>query len=100
MGGDNSFHVDPAALASVIEILDKFERSAEQFISDVDKQVNDMHIDWKGAAAAGHLEAQKKWAVGAAEMREAVAELRKITHGAHGNYTAAINTNSSMWKRG
>ncbi|MEU9806600.1 WXG100 family type VII secretion target [Mycobacterium sp. NPDC050853] len=98
--GASEFHVEPDKLMTVVTLLTTFEKAAEAFIADVDKRVHDMHIEFEGATAAAHLEAHQKWAKGAAEMREAVAVLNKVVTGAHGNYTAAISTNTKMWQRG
>jgi WXG100 family type VII secretion target len=97
--GGSSFHVDPAALESVIALLDRFEKRAEQFISEVDQQVSDLHVDWVGDTAARHREVQQQWAVGAAEMRTAVGQLRAIVSTAHANYGSAAVANNSMWQR-
>lgn len=97
--GNAAFHVDPAALKSAADLLDGFEKIAEQFITSVDRKVNDLHIDWEGEAAAAHREAQQRWRVGAQEMRTAVGQLRAILNGAHGNYTSAASVNTTMWQR-
>lgn len=76
--GGNVFHVDLNALRSAAELFDKFEKSTEQFLGDVERKVNAMHIDWQGATAAAHLEAQRRWTAGAEEMRSAVRQLRAI----------------------
>jgi WXG100 family type VII secretion target len=95
----SSFHVDPAALESVISLLERFEKRAEQFIADVEQQVSDLHVDWVGDTAARHREAQQQWGVGAAEMRTAVRQLRAIVSTAHANYGSASSANTSMWQR-
>jgi WXG100 family type VII secretion target len=99
LGGGASFHVDPAALESVITVLSDFEKRAEEFIAEMERRVSALHVDWLGATATGHLEAQKKWAAGAAEMRTAVGELRGIVRQAHGNYGSAASANMSMWQQ-
>ena len=57
------------------------------------------HVDWTGAAAAGHAEAQRQWATGAALLHEGLAELRTAVRVAHGNYDAAVRSNRRMWGR-
>lgn len=99
LSGGASFHVDPAALESVITVFSDFEKRAEEFIADMERHVSAMHVDWLGASAASHLEAQKKWAAGAAVMRTAVGELRAIVRQAHGNYGSAASANVSMWQQ-
>lgn len=97
--GGSAFHVDLEALRSAAELLDKFEKSAEQFVADVEGRVKTMHVDWQGATAAAHLEAQKRWTAGADEMRSAVSQLRAILATAHGNYGSATAVNATMWQR-
>ncbi|KQH79712.1 hypothetical protein AO501_30985 [Mycobacterium gordonae] len=97
--GGSVFHVDLDALRSAAELLDKFEKSTEQFLGDVERKVNAMHIDWQGTTAAAHREAQQRWTAGAEEMRSAVSQLRAIVATAHGNYGSAAAANTAMWQR-
>lgn len=97
--GGSSFHVDPNALTRVLEILADFGTRAEAFIADVEAKVDDLHVDWTGETAAAHLEAQRQWATGAAEMRTVVGQLHEIVTRAHGNYGSAAAANTAMWQR-
>ncbi|MGC5248137.1 WXG100 family type VII secretion target [Gordonia sp. DT219] len=97
--GTTGFHVEPAALESASELLVAFEESTESFIAEIDRKVDQLHIEWQGQAAASHIRAHQQWAKGAADMRKSVAELGVVVGGAHRNYAAAVARNSSMWKR-
>lgn len=97
--GGSAFHVDLDAFRSAADLLDKFEQSAERFLADVEHRVDAMHVDWQGATAAAHLEAQKRWTTGADEMRSAVSQLRAILATAHSNYQSAASANATMWER-
>lgn len=99
LGSGASFHVDLSASESVVDILSVFEKRCEEFVTEVDRHVNGLHVDWEGVTATRHLEAQKKWAAGAAEMRTAVSQLRGIVKQAHGNYSSAASANTAMWQR-
>jgi WXG100 family type VII secretion target len=98
-GYGTSFHVDPTALDSIIGLLSDFEKRSEEFVAEVERHVEALHVDWEGVTAAAHLEAQAKWAAGAAEMQKAVGELRAIVKQAHQNYGSAASANTSMWQR-
>lgn len=97
--GSTAFHVDLAALQSAADLLEKFDKSTEQFLADVEQRVANLHIDWQGETAAAHLEAQKRWTAGAEEMRTAVGQLRAILNTAHSNYRSAAAANTAMWQR-
>ncbi|OBF87924.1 hypothetical protein A5791_18520 [Mycobacterium sp. 852002-51163_SCH5372311] len=97
--GGTAFHVDLVALNSAAELFDSFEKSAEQFLADVERKVKSLHIDWQGETAAAHLEAQRRWTAGAQEMHTAVGQLRAILTAAHSNYGSAAAANTAMWRR-
>lgn len=97
--GGVAFHVDLGALKSAAEMLEKFEKTTEQFLADVEQRVANLHVDWQGETAAAHLEAQKRWTAGAEEMRTAVGQLRAILTTAHDNYHSAVAANTAMWQR-
>lgn len=91
------FHADLGALEDLLARLAAFERQAESLTSGIDVQMQRLHGEWTGWAAAEHLAAHRQWADGAARMRAAAAELRSAVATAHGNYLAATTTNARMW---
>ena len=56
-------------------------------------------LDWQGAAAGQHADAQRRCATGAQLLHDGLAELRAAVSTAHGNYLAAVEANRRMWAR-
>ena len=91
------FHADLGALEGLVARLAAFERRAESVTSGIDVQMQRLHGEWTGWAAAEHLAAHRQWVEGAARMRAAADELRSLVATAHGNYLAAATANGRMW---
>ena len=72
-------------------------RQLERVHEDVTARTS--RLDWSGAAAAQHAEAQRQWAAGAALLHAGLAELRAAVRVAHGNYEATVVANRRMWAR-
>jgi WXG100 family type VII secretion target len=92
------FQVDPAVLAAVVDRMAAFEQNLKKTLDRVAAQERSLGADWAGSLADSQREAQRRWAEGAAEMREALTDLRRITHGAQKNYHAAAQTNTQNWR--
>ena len=84
-------------LAELVDRMALVEAQLAQVRSDVAARTS--RVDWTGAAASRHAEAQARWASGAALLHEALAELRAAAAVAHGNYVAAVQANRHMWAR-
>lgn len=89
--------VDLERLAALIDRMALVEAQLAEIRADVAARTT--HVDWTGAAAARHLEAQARWADGAAQLHDGLAELRAAASTAHGNYLAAAGANRRMWAR-
>ncbi|MGB8387305.1 WXG100 family type VII secretion target [Mycobacterium sp.] len=92
-----AFRVDPEALTDAVQRMAEFVRYAEGMLAEIDSAVTNLHATWSGEGAAAHAEAHRRWAPGEAMMRAALAQLGSTGATAHGNYTGAMSTNSSMW---
>ncbi|WP_045820850.1 WXG100 family type VII secretion target [Williamsia herbipolensis] len=91
------FTINTEELADIVSAMARFDSDAESVCSDVDKTVASLHTTWTGEAADAQRAAHDRWTKGAAEMRSAVADLRKAGDTAHTNYTAAVTANTEMW---
>lgn len=94
-----SFAVDLELLTELTEQMAAFGQRFESVRDDVDARVRRLHAVWNGAAAAEQTHAHQRWRAGAAEMHEALGELRAISTTAHGNYSSALRANLQMWSR-
>ncbi len=93
----NPFAVEPQALASALEDMADFQRTAASLLEEIESTVRDLHITWEGQAAAAHGEAHRLWTHGAAQMQDALKKLHAAGGHAHGNYTQAMRGNQGMW---
>jgi len=92
-----AFRADPAALDAAVERMTEFEQHLEQMLDQVGAHEHSLGGDWVGDGGQAQQAAQQRWAEGAAQMRAALADLRRVTHGAQENYRAAMQTNSLNW---
>lgn len=90
------YQVDLDELLAFVEKLRAFGQRAEAIAARADNQVGDLHTSWSGDAASAHRSQHDDWMAAAAQMREAVTELRAAAHKAHHNYTDAARLNVEM----
>lgn len=95
----DGYRVDLGQLEAVMARLERFDRVLEWVLADADQQVERLHRTWTGQAAAQHREAHQKWAQGAADLKQALAEMHQVAATAHGNYSRAADTNVAMWRQ-
>lgn len=91
------FTIDTDDLDAVISEVQAAENALEALTSDLEKQIATLQSVWEGLAAEAQVEAHKTWEEGMLGMRAALAELRASARTAHTNYTAAADTNVTMW---
>lgn len=92
------YRVELDELLAFVEELQSFEQRAESIAARVDSQIATLHETWSGEAAAAHRSQHDEWAAGAAQMRDALMQLRDAAHTAHRNYTEAAQVNIEMLK--
>ena len=92
-----AFRVDPAALLSAADRMSQFEQRMEAKLAQVSAAERLLGTSWDGAGGQAQAAAQQRWSEGAGEMRQALADLRRIAVGAHENYQSAMQTNSRNW---
>lgn len=90
------YRVELDELLTFVDKLEVFGKRAEAIAARVDNQVADLHTSWSGDAATAHRAQHDEWIAAAAQMREAVMELREAAHTAHQNYTDAARLNVEM----
>lgn len=98
MSSIDTFGIDLAELDDVVRDLERTESSLQRITSDLEQQMKALHDVWEGLAAQAHTEAHRQWTEGMATMRQAMIDLRTAARLAHGNYTAAAEANTTMWR--
>jgi WXG100 family type VII secretion target len=89
--------VDLGRLESFIARLERFQSSLAQACADADAGVRELRGSWTGSAAVRQAAAHEQWRAGAAEVRDALTELRTAAALAAENYGAAVAANRRMW---
>jgi WXG100 family type VII secretion target len=74
-----------------------FEQHLEQVLEQLAAEQDSLGSQWDGDGGRAQQGAQSRWAQGAAEMRTALADLRRITGGAQENYRGAMQMNALNW---
>ena len=92
-----AFKVDPAVLLAAADRMAQFEQHMEQVLARVAAAEQPLGDSWDGAAGQAEAAARQQWTEGAAEMRQALADLRKVAEGAHENYHGAAQMNMRNW---
>lgn len=90
------YRVELEELLAFVEKLEAFEQRAEAIGARVEAQIADLHASWSGEAAAAHRAQHEEWTAAAAQMREALSDLRAAAHAAHRHYTEAGELNVAM----
>jgi uncharacterized protein YukE len=86
-------------LAHLAELIDRMEQYLAHLsvLREEAVRAERLHPTWTGEAAVAQAQAQSRWAAGAAEVQDALAELRAVATVAQGNYEAAVLANRRMW---
>lgn len=92
-----AFTVDLAALSSLIDQMEQFDRKVAATCEEVAQSVAALHVSWEGAAADQQQQAHALWEKGTAEMTEALRGLRADVASAHRNYDRAFAAGRAMW---
>jgi WXG100 family type VII secretion target len=90
------YRVELEELLAFVDRLQSFEQRAEAIAARVDGQITTLHGTWAGNASASHRAQHDEWLAAAAQMREALAQLRAAAHNAHQHYTDAARLNVEM----
>ncbi|KAA0928110.1 MULTISPECIES: WXG100 family type VII secretion target [unclassified Rhodococcus (in: high G+C Gram-positive bacteria)] len=90
-------------VADVEQILALVDRAhivgatIESAIAEVEREVNDLGIEWEGEAAEAHRSEHELLRQELNDMRTALAQLGTLARGAHDRYRAAVDHNKRMW---
>jgi len=91
------FSVDLDQLDGLVTQLANLNTFLTERLDDLDQRAAAVHAgSWTGAAATAHETAHREWAAGAREFGAGVAAMGAALRDAHGHYSTAQYTNSSM----
>lgn len=92
-----SFTVRLSELADVVERMARFDEAVDAQLSSVQARITSLAATWTGGAATSYAETHAECTRDLAAMRAAVQRLRHLAATAHGNYSAAVSANATMW---
>jgi WXG100 family type VII secretion target len=93
------YAVDLAELQATVDELARTGTALDELLDEIAARVAALHGTWSGLAAGAQAVAQAEWEAGFREMREGLAAMRGAGAAAHGNYSAAADTNVRMWQQ-
>jgi WXG100 family type VII secretion target len=97
---DVAFTVDLSHLLALVEQMEQFDQRVVATCEEVEQSVTALSGTWEGTSAEQQREAHSQWSTGAAEMSEALRQLKADIATAHRNYDRAFAAGSAMWDVG
>jgi len=94
---DNPFRVDLTELQNLIDGAARLDAQIEARVKAIGRRVEQLHMQWTGAAATGHQHFVDRWTTDTAAMREALTVLQAALTRARENYSGAVDVNKGMW---
>ncbi|WP_458691331.1 WXG100 family type VII secretion target [Nocardia tengchongensis] len=91
------YRVDLGGLRQLIDATAKLESAIQTRVAAIEHHVDELHLDWSGAAALAHRTAHDDRMAAVVVMREALRALREKLVSAHAAYGTVGATNASMW---
>ncbi|WP_405135739.1 WXG100 family type VII secretion target [Nocardia sp. NBC_01388] len=89
--------MDLPGLQGLIDGAAALETTIENRIAEIEKRVDELHVNWSGEAAISHKSAHDERIAAVAEMRTALVDLRGKLLAAHTAYSAVGPANQGMW---
>ncbi|MFG1794565.1 WXG100 family type VII secretion target [Nocardia sp. NPDC049149] len=96
----SEFKVDLDHLDNVVSRLNALAGFVHEELDHLDEGVAALPGIWESIGSQAYTEAHGKWASGAREFAEGVAEMRAAAQAAHRRYSAALQTNRRMLRGG
>ncbi|WP_228003229.1 WXG100 family type VII secretion target [Nocardia australiensis] len=97
----SEFSVDLDRLEQLVSRLTALAGFVNENLDGLDEKVATLAgTGWEGVAAQAYNDAHTRWAAGAREFAEGVADMSDAVKAAHGRYTRAIDLNYKMLSGG
>ena len=88
---------DTEQILALIERAKTIGRRLEERITDIEREVTDLNVDWEGDAATAHRTKHDTLHREMNDMRTALTQLETNARTAHDHYVANARHNSGMW---
>ncbi|MEU9124035.1 WXG100 family type VII secretion target [Streptomyces sp. NPDC048506] len=96
---ENQLKVHFASLVEASEALESIAKNLQEELTTLDDAVKSIAEAWTGDAHISFRSYYDQWRSKSANLHRDLRNLQKITHTAHGNYSAAQVANLKMWGR-
>ncbi len=94
---DNPYQVNLTELQNLIDDATRLDAAIEARVAAAGRRVEQLHMQWTGAAATGHQQFVDRWTADTTAMRAALTTLQTALTRAHGNYSGVVDINKRMW---
>ncbi|MEV6768350.1 WXG100 family type VII secretion target [Nocardia sp. NPDC051030] len=91
------YRVDLVGLSRLVDATAALESTIEDAIAEIERAVDDLHVNWTGASATAHREVHDARVRAVNEMRTALTELRAKLDTAQQSYGKVGPANTEMW---
>ncbi|CAM3782942.1 WXG100 family type VII secretion target [Smaragdicoccus niigatensis] len=85
------------SLESLVSTAVDIGNAIEKRVSEVERAVDDLHVDWLGNSAEQHRENAQTWHRSMSIMRSALDDLRNAVAAARDAYSHNAEHNRRMW---
>ncbi|MFI9506288.1 WXG100 family type VII secretion target [Nocardia sp. NPDC052566] len=93
----SGYVADTEQILALVEKARQIGQKIEQRITDVERDIAALHIDWAGQAAEVHRAKHDIWQNEMSDMRSALADLESAAKAARDRYLANVAHNKGMW---
>lgn len=92
-----AYSADLPSLESLVISAADIGNTIEKRVSEVERAVEDLHIDWTGNSAEQHRKNAQTWHRSMLKMRSALDDLRSAIAAARDAYSDNADHNRRMW---
>lgn len=97
MPARDSYRIDLDEVNAFTDALRDFVKFVEDRVGALDTHIDDLHVSWTGKTAHAHRAAHDRWRSGAAEIRDAITDIRGATNRSHTAFTGVQDLHRKMW---
>ncbi|RMI28468.1 WXG100 family type VII secretion target [Nocardia stercoris] len=92
-----NYRADLTGISTLIDDTHALEKALEDAISELDTQIESLHVSWTGDAADSHREAHTDRVSAVGDMQDALKVLRDKLTKAHTSYTEGAEAAHERW---
>ncbi|SIS22054.1 WXG100 family type VII secretion target [Williamsia sterculiae] len=94
---DGAFRVDLSEVEQFVNDLRAFVSRAQDQVDALNKDIDRLHITWRGEAAQAHRDAHQRWVEGMGHLRDGISDIARSADHSHRAYTGVQELHQKMW---